>query len=64
VPAILAVVVLAGLVAQTPTGHVSANGAPDDATGRMRAWYFAEGDSRHDFQTFFTLLTWPINQLA
>jgi hypothetical protein len=51
----MALALLAGFFAQWPAHPVVAE-APSDAPARMRAWYFAEGNSRHDFQTFFTLL--------
>ena len=39
-----------------PPARPAAAEAPSDTPGRLRAWYFAEGNSHHDFQTFFTLL--------
>src|SRR6187397_2150761 len=47
---------LAALLLVLPAPGAGAGGLPNDASGRMRTWYFAEGNSRRDFQTFFTLL--------
>src|SRR3954447_3151960 len=44
-------------VPQTPTQPTSPVTAPvDDASTPLRAWYFAEGNSRNGFETYFTLV--------
>jgi hypothetical protein len=55
---VLAVVLagLLGLVSQPGAVPVGASAPTDDAANRLRVWHFAEGNSRNDFQTFFTLL--------
>lgn len=41
-----------------PQRSASADPAPvsDPGSSSLRSWYFAEGNSRHEFQTFFTVL--------
>jgi len=51
----LSVLLLVALAPQQPARAENAQ-APEDGSVSLRAWHFAEGNSRNGFETYFTLL--------
>ena len=45
-----------GALLLAQAAHADLASTPDAGEGALRVWHFAEGNSRHEFQTFFSFL--------